>query len=138
MKTNALILMTLITMNFGLAQSNTGTITVTVENIKNNEGIVSLALHDGTTFMKSQPVMSESSKVDDGKAIITFKNVPYGEYAIIALHDENENQRMDFDANGMPKEDYGCSNNPMFFGPPQYDESAFQLDKAEKNLSIRF
>ena len=56
----------------------------------------------------------------------------------MALHDENENQRMDFRGNGMPLESYATSNNTMAFGPPQYDDAKFIVDDKNIELSIRF
>ena len=56
----------------------------------------------------------------------------------MVLHDENDNQRMDFEDNGMPKESYGMSNNPRSFGPPIFDDAKFDVDKDDVKLSIRF
>ncbi len=61
-----------------------------------------------------------------------------GTYAIIALHDENENQQMDYEANGMPKESYGMSNNPMGFGPPQYATAKFNFKNESIKMNIKF
>lgn len=138
MKNLILTFALLLSISFGFSQSNGTSITVSIDNVQNDNGVVSFALHTKETFMKGAGVASAQSKVKDGKVIVTFKNVQPGEYAIIALHDENENNQMDYQANGMPKEAYGSSNNPMTFGPPQFGESKFTVADKNLDLQIRF
>lgn len=114
------------------------TITVTIDNVKSDKGSVVLSLHTEDTFMKGNGIKNTESKIKDGKITVTFENVTPGEYAIMALHDENENQRMDFQENGMPLESYGVSNNTMSFGPPQYGDAKFKVADKDLELSIRF
>ena len=140
MKTLTLIIALVLSVNFSNAQDNKtlSNITVTIENIINNNGEVILGLHTEDTFMKGPGVKSAKSKIIDGKITVTFENIEAGTYAIMALHDENENRRMDFLDNGMPKESYGMSNNPMSFGPPQYANAKFELHDQDLNLKIIF
>lgn len=114
------------------------TITVTIDNVKNNEGKVLMSLHTSETFMKGKGINDAETEIKDGKVTITFENVAPGEYAILALHDENDNQRMDFRENGMPLESYGMSNNVMSFGPPQYDDAKFTVKDEDLKMNIRF
>lgn len=140
MKTLTLIIALVISVNLSNAQEtkNGKTITVTIENITNNNGNVILGLHTKNTFMKGQGIASAQSKIVDGKIAVTFENVDPGTYAIMALHDENENKRMDYQDNGMPKEAYGVSNNPMSYGPPQYATAKFDLKEDDLELKIIF
>ena len=132
--TFALVLTSLISFS----QDSGITITVTVDNVKNDTGKVIMSLHTNETFMKGKGVMSAQTEIKDGKVSVTFENVESGEYAIMVLHDENGNQRMDYRENGMPLESYGTSNNVMAFGPPQYDDAKFIVKKEDLELSIRF
>ncbi|WP_299892124.1 DUF2141 domain-containing protein [uncultured Lacinutrix sp.] len=132
------ILFTLFTI-LGFSQEKKGqTITVTIDNVKSNTGAVLLGLHDSTTFMKTDALQAAKSKIENNKITVTFKNVKPGEYAIIAVHDENENGKMDYESHGMPLESYGVSNNPLSYGPPQYNEAKFNLANKDLNLNIRF
>ena len=112
-------------------------ITITVVNVLNNEGTVNFAIFDKENFRK-QPLYAKSSTIEDGVSEVTFLNVPKGEYAIICYHDENKNGRMDFQENGMPKESYGTSNNPMLMGPPNFESSKFEVNAQDLNLEIKF
>ena len=91
-----------------------------------------------TGDVKNWTVDPFGGEIKDGKITLTFENVLPGDYAIMALHDENENMRMDFEDNGMPKESYGISNNVMSFGPPQYDDAKFKVENKNLKLKIRF
>jgi len=113
-------------------------ITVTVENVLNTNGKVLFSLHTEGTFMKGPGIQNAESKIEDDKVTITFKDVKPGTYAIMVLHDENENRRMDFEENGMPKEYYGMSNNPMSMGPPQFVDAKFEVADDDLEFSIRF
>jgi uncharacterized protein (DUF2141 family) len=139
MKTLFLTIALTIISTLGFSQDKKGhTITVTIENAKSDDGKIVASLNTKDTFMKAAPIQSASVDIKDGKATVTFENVTSGDYAIIVLHDLNGNQSMDFEANGMPKESYGTSNNPRSFGPPIYDDAKFNVSKEDLELSIRF
>lgn len=129
-----------LTVNFTNAQAvDTGnTITVTIKNISNNNGSVAVSLHTKETFMRGPGIKNAKSKIVDGKILVTFKNVTPGTYAIMALHDENDNNTMDFDDRGMPQESYGMSNNPMSYGPPQFAEAKFEMNTTNLDIDIKF
>ena len=113
------------------------TITATVVNVLSNEGKVGFALYTKETFMK-QPIQAKEAKNVDGRSIVVFENVSAGEYAILCYHDKNNNDRMDFEPNGMPKESYGASNNVMNFGPPAFEDAKFTVSDKKVSLEIKF
>jgi len=128
-----------LTTLFSFAQDVEGvTITVTIDNVTSDKGKVIMSLHTSETFMKGKGIMDAETEIKDGKVTIIFENVLPGEYAVLAMHDANDNKRMDFQENGMPTESFGMSNNPMAFGPPQYDEAKFKVDGENLELNIRF
>ncbi len=112
------------------------TITVTVENIRNTNGKVILSLHNSETFMKAKGLESITTKIEGDTITLAFENLTPGEYAIMAVHDENDNNQMDFELNGMPKENYGMSNNPVLYGPPTFEVAKFTA-KEDLNITIR-
>lgn len=141
MKTLATLFIALfLSINFSNAQEDaTGqTITVTINNITNNNGHVLLSLHTKDTFMKGPGVQNTKAEIVDGNITATFKNVIAGTYAVMALHDENDNNAMDFEDNGMPKESYGMSNNQMSYGQPQFATAKFDVATEDLEMNIRF
>ena len=140
MKTLVLVILLAITNFIAHSQEPKGVnITVQVNNLKNNNGFVLLGLHNQETFMNTEtPALKRiQGKIIDGKIEVTFKNVSEGDYAIMVIHDENTNNRMDFTLNGMPKEAYGMSNNNMSFGPPMFEDAKFKVEKENLSLDIR-
>lgn len=138
MKNLVLTLALAFTSLFSFAQDEGITITVTIDNVTSDKGKVLMSLHTSETFMKGKGIKDAETSIEDGKVTITFENVLPGEYAILALHDENDNKRMDFEDNGMPKESFGMSNNVMAMGPPQYDDAKFTVADKDLDLNIRF
>jgi uncharacterized protein (DUF2141 family) len=137
MKTLVLVMLLAITNYIAHSQESNGIdITVQINNIKNDNGFVILGLHNQETFTNTEtPALKRiQGKIKDGKIEVVFKSVPKGDYAIMVVHDENANNRMDFELNGMPKEAYGMSNNNMSFGPPMFEDAKFNV--ADKNLDL--
>jgi uncharacterized protein (DUF2141 family) len=64
----------------------------------------------------------------NGTMTYTFKALPAGTYAIKLFHDINDNQKLDSNWLGIPREPYGFSNNPRSrFGPPDFAAARFQV-----------
>ena len=54
--------------------------------------------------------------------------LPYGEYAISLFVDFNGNKKLDKNFLGIPKEQYGFSNNVMGkMSPPTFDQAKFAI-----------
>jgi len=113
-------------------------VTVTLENVLNDQGEILAALHTEETFMKGAGVANFKTPAQKGAVSFTFEGVAPGTYAISVLHDLNSNQRMDFESNGMPGEPYGMSGNDMSMGPPTFDAVKFQVGTEDIHLRIRF
>ena len=143
MKTVILTLATMIVSFYGKAQADNATaevagttITVTVP-VQSTDGKVVFGLYDESTFMKTGPLVGLQSAIEDGKATVTFTDVSPGIYAISLFHDKNNNNQMDFEPNGMPKEMYGVSNNVMSYGPPQWSDAKFEVGSEPIEMEIR-
>jgi uncharacterized protein (DUF2141 family) len=122
-------------MSLGVYAQNTADLTITVPNVKHDKGTIMIGLYDEETFL-ARPLQSAEVKIKDGVASYTFKDVPTGEYAVSFYHDENGNKQMDFEDNGMPKEDYGMSGEQGQYGPPSYQASKFNLTE-DTEMSLR-
>ncbi len=139
MKTFITTIFLAFTVAFMTAQESTKTegttITVSVP-VKTDNGEIIVGLYNEGTFMKAAPIQGLSSKIENGKATVTFTNVAPGDYGITLFHDTNSNKTMDFEANGMPKENYGVSNNIMTFGPPQWKDAKFTVATEPVEMEI--
>ncbi len=76
-------------------------------------------------------------EVKSHKMILTFTQVPFGDYAVKVIHDKNDNQKLDLSLLGIPAESYGISNNARRrFGLPSFDEAKFIVDQEEVDLGV--
>ena len=112
-------------------------VTASVVNALSDKGTVKFALYNEENFMKT-PIYGKSASIENGKSTVVFENVPQGIYAILCFQDENDNTRMDFDESGMPKENYGASNNIMTYGPPEFETCKFEVKDNSVYLEIKF
>jgi uncharacterized protein (DUF2141 family) len=115
-------------------------ITVTINNFRNTKGHVLISLFkDGNGYPDDplKAIRKEKANITDNHiAIISFTDLPAGQYAAVVLHDENSNVKMDKNWLGLPKEGYGFSNNVMgMFGPPSFSKASFQ-HKADQQTKI--
>ena len=138
MKTLALILTVLLTAFTSIAQDTTGaTVTVTIENVLSDGGTILGGLHTADTFMKGMGVVNAMVPAKTGEVTLTFENVEPGTYAIMVMHDANDNKQMDME-NGMPKESYGTTGETDLYGPPTFEGAKFEVSGENQEFKIRF
>lgn len=141
MKTFVLFTLSLISLHFLIPEiQKTGTIEVSITNVENSEGKIRAVLfkgEEGFPQNSKKAFRSISVPAREMKTTLIFENVPYGDYAISLLHDENENGKMDSNIFGYPQEGYGISNNKTSgLSMPSYEKAHFELAQGHKKLLI--
>lgn len=118
-----------------------GRLVVVIEGIKEPKGELILAVFNNESDFLKKEFKSQKVKVDDsGKVLISFDDLPKGNYSISVIHDENLNGKLDKNFVGIPKEGFGFSNNKMgTFGPPSFKDCEIVLaqDKLEINIMLK-
>lgn len=77
-----------------------------------------------------------SQKAMQGKMVFVFEDLPPGEYAVAVLHDINENQKLDTNMVGKPKEPYAVSNNIRnLMSAPSFAQAKFALQQ-DQNVRL--
>lgn len=115
------------------------TIDVTVDGVRSTHGQILIALHDTAgNFPSRWSGAVATVRVPAGQRPVaaTFRDVPQGTYALIAVHDEDGDGRMTKSLIGLPREGFGTSNNPAFLGPPRFGPARFTL-QGPVRISIR-
>ncbi len=95
-----------------------------------SEGYLRVNLYNSAKdFLKKPYKILKIPANSDGKVI--FYKIPSGKYAILAVNDENKNDKLDKNWIGMPKEAMGCSNGAKggMFGPPKFKDAQFDIQK---------
>ena len=136
----SLLLILLISSN-AFAENRIGTIKVIIENIKSSNGLAQVKLFnspEGFPVSVEKALHIRKVMIIERKAELTFKDLPYGQYAIGAIHDENGNGKMDLKWGFYPAEGAGVSNNPEpGFIRPGFEVSKISLKVPEMELVVR-
>ncbi len=140
----SLIVIFLISNDFLTAQNNQsnlkiGDLTVIVNGLKNNNGNLKIGLFNSKESYNGEEKKFKGAmiKIEDKKVKWEVKNIPFGEYAIKAFHDEDEDDEVDTNFIGIPTESYGFSNNAKgLFGPPSFDKAKFHFNNQDMQMEI--
>lgn len=119
-------------------EKNGSTVTVVIENVLSDGGTILAGLHNPETFMKGAGIINVTAPAKKGEVALTFENVTPGTYAIMVMHDANDNKQMDMDASGMPQESYANTGELNLYGPPTFDGAKFEVKGEDQELRIRF
>jgi uncharacterized protein (DUF2141 family) len=103
----------------GAAQA--GDVTVTLTGVQARGGQVLVALQSRDQFMQAGGFSHRIEAPAAGTVTITFSDVPAGDYALSAFHDENADSQMQSSAIGIPVEGWAMSNGDALMGPPTFD-----------------
>ena len=102
---------------------------IKINNLESNKGPIYIRILDEN----ENPVILGTSTVINYSSEISFDSISPGKYAIQFFHDENENQKMDFNLIGIPKEKFGSSNDVKpILGPPKFEKMLFEIYEDKK------
>ena len=121
-------------------QLSAATLDVEIQGISEG-GVLHLAIYSSKEAFESdrgdKPALQAGieagvvEKIDKGTYKGSFE-IPPGTYAIGVYVDENENEKLDTNFLGIPKEQFGFSNNAKAFGIPKFEAASFVVDTYTK------
>ncbi len=111
---------------------------VRIIGIRDDSGTVRVALYRGAqAYEANEPSARQSQKATAPAVEFIFVDIPLGRYSISSFHDSNGNEKLDSNFVGLPTEPYGFSRNARGrFGPPSFDDMAFELAEEGADLEI--
>ena len=132
-------LVLLITAWLYILPAHAGDLEITIQGLRNSDGMMRLALFDKPKeFPRGQDMRDHDIAAKSGEISVIFKDLKPGLYALAIHHDENANKSMDTNFIGLPLEGYGFSNNArVFFGPPRFDAAAFRISSGHSKISLK-
>ena len=120
-------------------KEETCTLIVNIEDLKSDKGTINVGLYSSEGTWLNKTYKGKDAKIKDGKATVTFENVPLGTYAISTYQDENENRKMDTGIFGIPSEPYMSSRGEKGrFGPPKWKNAKFELNSDSQTEIIKY
>jgi uncharacterized protein (DUF2141 family) len=120
---------------------STLTLHVRMEGFENTDGEAGVAVWNAARGFPEEiehAVATTYVTIQDGAAVARFDQLEPGRYAITVYHDKNDNRRFDKNWLGMPKEDWGVSNNVRpRLRAPRFTEAVRDLGVGEQLVEIR-
>ena len=83
-----------------------------VKNIKQVKGNIHIAIYNSEEMFMKKRYAEKKVTVETLDTLSVDLNLPKGKYAISIFHDVNDNEKLNSNLLGIPKEPYGFSNNP--------------------------
>ena len=133
-----------------VAGAHASDLTVSVVNVRSNAGELLVGVYatpqayrsgiaDSATKSALLPsagrLLGAALRARAGSQSVTFGNVPAGRYAVVVIHDENDNGLLDENVLGVPSEGYGFSNNAYgFLAAPSFEAAAVTIARTDSHV----
>ncbi len=117
-----------------------GTLAIQFGQLKKVEGTLRVVVFKAKEHFKTDEnfVVAKRIAVKHSTPRLLLNDLPFGSYAIKVHHDVNNNDKMDTNFIGIPKEPYGFSNDARgTFGPPSYEDCLFEFTEDQQTISIQ-
>jgi uncharacterized protein (DUF2141 family) len=125
---NKIIILMLLSFNSFAAD-----LTIKVNNILKQDNFIRVAIYNNASDFPGNYVNAIETvnvPVTGTTQTITIKNLKPDTYAISLFHDTNDNEILDTNSIGIPREPFGFSNNPRLFGPPKFHKCKFKFTES--------
>lgn len=115
-----------------LGVAHAATVTVTVEGVQPDTGVVGCSLFraaEGFPEDERSAVSLQVAKPENGVAVCTFAGVEDGTVAVAVIHDLDGDLKLDRTWFGKPTEGYGFSNGAVAtaFSAPKFEAAAVRV-----------
>jgi uncharacterized protein (DUF2141 family) len=114
-----------------------GTLRIVVSGVRAARGHVHVAVCPQAVFLKDACVYKAIVPAMQSETVAVITGMPPGTYAAQVYLDENDNDELDRNFIGIPKEGVGFSNNPSFmFRAPSFADTAFTYDGVSGSIKV--
>lgn len=113
---------------------------VDIERVGAQTGRLTVFVYDSEEAWNSQrDALRMQRAYPDGsdRLQVRFDGLKAGRYGVMVLHDKDGNRKFDIGPLGIPRDDYGFSNNPVLFARPGFDRIAFSLPAQGGRITVR-
>jgi uncharacterized protein (DUF2141 family) len=112
-------------------------ITVEVGNVRNDSGRVIIDICPQDRFLGDGCPYHGEAEAHSGTTVVVVDNMPAGQFAVQAFHDENANGEIDRGLFGIPKEGVGFSRDARIgLGPPKWRDAVFNHEARPQTIRL--
>lgn len=116
-------------------------LSIRVEGLQSQQGQVCMSLFNNQYGFPEQATMAIGSQcvaATAGQPTVTFRGLTSGGYAVVVLHDANNDGEMNQNFLGIPNEGFGFSGNPTIrFGPPDFNEALVMVAGPRTDIQVQ-
>ncbi len=120
--------------------TSAATLTVVAENVEKAKGKVIVAVYEESKFLSEEQgaqAYTAAAPAAKGPVTLTINDVAPGSYGLVIFHDANNNNDLDRNFLGLPKEGIGFSNGAKInMAPPKIEDARFAVTDAGAIQSI--
>lgn len=117
------------------------TIELEITDFESDEGIAMIGLYNSEANFMEDDFRGKKLEIKDSMVTTTFTDIPDGVYAISVFHDENKDGKLNTNFMGIPKEDYGATNEAHSrLGAPRWEDAKFEVKNGKtikKRISLK-
>ncbi len=130
--------LTLVTLVMVASTAHAGLVEIAVTGIAQARGHVRVELCTKTTFLTKDCPYQGMAPAMRGATLVQISNVPPGEYAAQAFHDETDQGVVHQNAFGVPRERVGFSNDArLHVSGPRFNDAAFSVGSEMRKITLR-
>jgi uncharacterized protein (DUF2141 family) len=120
------------------ANARAAMVEVAVSGVERARGQIRVELCTRETFLKPDCPYNGAAPAQVGSTVVRISDVPPGEYAVQAFHDENGSGTLEQNFLGVPKEPVGFSNDaPVGLHGPRFKDAAFSVERDVERISLK-
>jgi uncharacterized protein (DUF2141 family) len=121
-----------------LAHAQLAKLTVVVSGIEPSTGTVEVSVFNTTETFMQKPLLQNSANADGrSEATFEFAGLLEGSYAVVVVHDANDNGVLDTGFLGVGGEHYAYSNDASsWLGRPGFEAASFSVGKEDVEILI--
>lgn len=125
----------------GPQSAGQGVLVVKLSGFRNDQGQALISVYAAPRGFPDRvelALRTSNVTIRQGLAEARFTDLPYGEYAVSVLHDENGDGRMAAGWLGQPQEGFAFSGRPDYrFGRPEFADAVILVGTPRRELNIR-
>lgn len=119
---------------------NLCTLRIHATGFRNDKGVAGAAVFSSPKGWPEQNAKAQALDafpITGTMATLTFK-LPPGRYAVVVLHDENKNQKLDRNFIGVPTEGFGFANNPpVLLVAPSFERASIEVACPATDINVK-
>ncbi len=138
MKSHRFALLATLLLLPAFAHAQMAKLTVVVSGIDPAVGTVEVSVFNTAETFMQKPLLQQSRKVKGlNEKKFVFSGLLEGNYAVVVVHDENDNGVLDAGFLGFGGEKYAYSNDASsWLGRPSFEDASFSVSKKDMEILI--